>query len=280
MARPKIQAHIRRKVRQDCGFGCVICGMPIYDIDHIVEYSKVKVHKADNLVCLCPTHHRLKTWMTREMLLDYKANPFNKSQSATTTFPLYIFGDTIDIYPGNNHYNKVFTEENSVNYPIVVDNHALISIKKEQKILLLSFLVHDENDKLILQIVDNEIAFSTGVWDAVREGSTFEIYNVELNKAIQFDYSPDERTFVIRRADFYFHGWHVEVDSKGYLRFTRPDHPNNPSFRGNSIGSVNDPRFGCIISTKDGRGVDVGFMIGKSPSFDHLTVGMSVQSNL
>ena len=280
MDRPKIPAHIRRKVRQDCGFGCVICGMPFHEIDHIVEWSKVREHKADNLVCLCPTHHGLKSWMSKEMLLDCKANAFNKSRSTTTAFPLYIFGDTIDIYPGNNHYNKVFTEENPVNYPIVVDNHALISIKKEQKILLLSFLVHDENDKLILQIVDNEIVFSTGVWDAVREGTAFRLFNVESNKMIEFDYSPDKRTFIIRRADFYFHGWHIEVDSQRYLRFTRPGHPNNPIFRGNSIGSVNDPRFGCRISTQDGRGVDVGFMIGKSPSFEHLTIGMSVISNL
>ena len=127
-------------------------------------------------------------------------------------------------------------------------------------------------------IVDNEILFSTGVWDAVKEGTTFSIHNVKLNKAIEFSYLPEERKFIISRGDFYFNGWHVEVTSDRYLRFTKGRYRRD--FRGVSIGSVNDERFGLVIGTEDGRGVDVGFMIGSSPSFDHLGVGMSIQSNV
>lgn len=59
--RPNIPAKLKRKVRQRCGFGRIICGLPIYEYDHIVEYSKTKHHNEGELTLLCPTHHSMKT---------------------------------------------------------------------------------------------------------------------------------------------------------------------------------------------------------------------------
>ncbi len=40
--RPKIPLPIQREVRQRCGFGCVICGLPLYDYDHIIGWAETE----------------------------------------------------------------------------------------------------------------------------------------------------------------------------------------------------------------------------------------------
>ena len=42
--RPDIPAEIIRKVRQRCGFGCIFCGCPIYEIHHIIDWADTKSH--------------------------------------------------------------------------------------------------------------------------------------------------------------------------------------------------------------------------------------------
>lgn len=34
-----IPLPIQREVRQRCGFGCVICGMPLYEYEHMEEWA-------------------------------------------------------------------------------------------------------------------------------------------------------------------------------------------------------------------------------------------------
>lgn len=276
--RPKIPEPIKRVVRQECGFGCAICGFPLYDIDHIVEYAIVKEHQAENLVLLCPTHHREKAWMSQKDLKRYKSNPFNKTQASTAPFLMRITGDSIDIYPGNNHYNKIFSDSNLITYPIVVEDRPLISVRKEADMLLLSLLVNDKDDNRILEVVDNEILFSTGVWDAKIEGSRLQLLNCDFGRIIDFSYLAEDRMFVIWDANFHFRGWQVTVEDR-FLSF-RKNGKLMKQIRGVSIGSINDARFGTIISTEDGRGPDIGFMIGKSPSFDHLVVGIGLFNKL
>ena len=77
--RPDIPALVKRAVRQACGFGCVICGKPLYEIDHIVPYSVVREHDPDNLVLLCDGHHREKTnkLLTVDQVREARANPIN-----------------------------------------------------------------------------------------------------------------------------------------------------------------------------------------------------------
>jgi 5-methylcytosine-specific restriction endonuclease McrA len=58
--RPAIPQPIQRQVRQECRFGCALCGKPVFHYDHIIEYNIVKEHKAENLVLLCEEHHGAK----------------------------------------------------------------------------------------------------------------------------------------------------------------------------------------------------------------------------
>ncbi len=59
--RPKIPADLQRRVMIETGYSCAVCRarLPL-EIDHIVNWSKVKEHTFDNLIALCPTCHALK----------------------------------------------------------------------------------------------------------------------------------------------------------------------------------------------------------------------------
>jgi hypothetical protein len=56
---------IKRKIRQRCGFGCVICGLPLYEYEHLLGFAKVKRHVEKEITLLCDQHHREKNiWIT------------------------------------------------------------------------------------------------------------------------------------------------------------------------------------------------------------------------
>ena len=56
-----IPLPIQREVRQRCGSGCVICGLPFYEYDHMLGCENVKSHVADEITLLCRLHHGGKT---------------------------------------------------------------------------------------------------------------------------------------------------------------------------------------------------------------------------
>src|SRR4051794_32123878 len=60
-ARPWMPADIKRAVRQRCGYGCVRCGLPLYDYDHLEGYANLPRHVASELTLLCPNCHDQKT---------------------------------------------------------------------------------------------------------------------------------------------------------------------------------------------------------------------------
>lgn len=63
-----IPRPIQREVRQRCGFGCVICGTPLYEYEHMEEWAEVKRHVAEEITLLCDKHHKEKTngWLPKE----------------------------------------------------------------------------------------------------------------------------------------------------------------------------------------------------------------------
>ena len=60
MSRPSIPTDIKRQVLIEAGHRCAIptCGHPTTEIAHILPWAKVKEHKFENLIALCPNCHR------------------------------------------------------------------------------------------------------------------------------------------------------------------------------------------------------------------------------
>ncbi len=71
-----IPLPIQREVRQRCGFGCVICGFPLYEYDHLKGWPNVQEHIASDITLLCDKHHREATsgLLPREKVIEAKEN--------------------------------------------------------------------------------------------------------------------------------------------------------------------------------------------------------------
>lgn len=54
--------------------------VPLIEYHHIEPYAKVKCHKKENLVVLCPEHHHRANCgeIYKEKVIDFKNNPINK----------------------------------------------------------------------------------------------------------------------------------------------------------------------------------------------------------
>lgn len=78
-----IPSEIKLQVRKECGFGCVICGLPIFEYDHIEEFSVVKEHTVENLALLCSNHHTEKTTkkLSKDLVKYKRLNPFNRDKN-------------------------------------------------------------------------------------------------------------------------------------------------------------------------------------------------------
>jgi hypothetical protein len=67
-----IPEPIKRKIRQRCGFGCVVCGSSIVDYEHVdPEYADAKEHDPTKMTLLCPMCHRMvsgKVWSKEKVI--------------------------------------------------------------------------------------------------------------------------------------------------------------------------------------------------------------------
>jgi len=133
--RAKIPDPIKRLVRQKCGFGCIICGQPmLWDYDHIVEYNIVKKHEVENLILLCPNHHREKTnkLLSPVELSMAIERPYNLRHENTSKHELRFFGNTFEVIVGGAKMTLLKPEEQNELIAFVIKDMSIISYRIEE----------------------------------------------------------------------------------------------------------------------------------------------------
>src|SRR5688572_25130200 len=92
--RPPIPAKIKRKVRQRCGFGCVVCGNPFCDYDHMEEWAILQRHRASEITLLCKQHHGEKTngLLPLEQVLEANRDPHNRRKGVSSPLKFHFRG--------------------------------------------------------------------------------------------------------------------------------------------------------------------------------------------
>jgi len=191
IGREKIPSHIKREVRQRCGFGCVICGLPLYEYEHMEEWAVVKRHVADEITLLCDRHHREKTahLLPKEDVRKFNKNPINLQNEKSKKYNLHFSGSRAEVWVGSNSFVCENLEDGAELNAIVVDGFPLIQMKVQDKHLLLNLTFFDEQNKIAAQIVENELVYSTSPWDieligtnlTIREGHGIILLNIEFS---------------------------------------------------------------------------------------------------
>ena len=131
--RPPIPDPIRRAVRQRCAFGCVICGLALYEYDHIVQYSEVQTHEADNIVLLCNRHDREKTnrLLPVEAVVEASKNPANAGRGESAPYTLHYSEDACEANVASNIYFAPRLGEGTFTVPVIVDDTPLLLFRVE-----------------------------------------------------------------------------------------------------------------------------------------------------
>lgn len=212
-----IPEGIKREVRQRCGFGCVICGLPIYEYEHMEEWALVKRHVADEITLLCSMHHDEKTKGLRSIDSVRLANakPFCLRNSSSSAYFYPLQPDDIKIRIGTNHF---FFDKSSATKEMIaisIASHPIVWFNFEDGHLLLSLSIYDKNDDLALSIRDNEMIYTAKSWDITFVGTTLTIRSGLGKITLVLDVSAEKRLISIDRALLNYDGYELILDSKG-----------------------------------------------------------------
>ncbi|MBZ7507808.1 HNH endonuclease signature motif containing protein [Klebsiella michiganensis] len=175
-SRPSIPEPIKRLVRQQCFFGCAICGMPFFQYDHIEEYAEVQEHTADNLVLLCPNHHSAKTTnkLSKERIRQAKKNPFNANREHTSGFKVEPSKQLLAML-GTNSVVGWYPDGNGEHYPVWINGKGFFIIHSDEGWLSISIAITDQDGNVILSVKRGELIVSTSTWDYLYESDNVQI---------------------------------------------------------------------------------------------------------
>lgn len=207
-----IPLPVQREVRQRCGFGCVICGMPLYEYEHMEEWAEVKRHVADEITLLCDQHHREKTGglLPKENVRQANENPYNLREGVSKPYNLHFSGKEAFIEIGGNSFTCQDTGYGTAMAPISVDGTPLIGLILADGHFLLNVVIFDEFNTPILNIRNNQLFYSTAPWDIQLRGTSLTVRETHRKILIEIDFQPPNKV-VINRGRFLRNGVEILV---------------------------------------------------------------------
>ena len=207
--RPDIPDPIKREVRQRCGFGCVICGLPVYEYDHMVGWAETERHQADEITLLCSQHHAEKTrgLRTREQIQAADAKPFNRQRGISAPFGLSLDASEPPVIRMGSNW---ITSPDDMTEAVVIDDFLIFGFRREGSQLYLRLIVFNEYNQCELVIEDNVLVASTGVWDIQFEGQVLKVRRAARDIILQLRFEPPS-TVRLERASLVYNGVLIEV---------------------------------------------------------------------
>lgn len=228
----KIPGDVRREVRRQCHFGCVVCGRSFIQYDHLdPEFKDAVLHVAEGIALLCGGCHDEKTCgrLSLQTVQHFRANPkarelghsWYRDQNVALAHPEIHFGGMV--------LKRCPT-------PIAVRGEPLISIEGPEADgapFRLSATFCDLNGNVTLCIAENEWQATTHAWDAETEGTTLTIRERKGVQLLRLRALPGVG-IAVERLQMSLHGYTFDGDEK-QVTITQPD-----GGRGQFIGGMAD----------------------------------------
>jgi hypothetical protein len=197
-----ISASIQRQVRQRCGFGCVICGIPIYEYHHIEPYSKKQEHDPNNLTLLCDMHHKEATngLLTKDQIIEGNAKPYNVQHNISSPYGLHFGGTQVCVNIGGNEFSTILKNDSpTMMIPVSIDDIDIISFQIDNEgNLFLNTIIFDENNMPLLWINNNFISYRVTAWDIEFKGTTLTVREASRRIFFEIDFNPPSRITITR----------------------------------------------------------------------------------
>jgi hypothetical protein len=242
---------MKREIRRRCGFGCVICGLPFYQYDHIHQWSEVQRHQADEITLLCHRHHGEKTGglLPNDVVIQANREPFNLKVGVSTPFPLHFSGDRCTAIVGGNRFNHGFGEDSPPMVILQVDGNPILAFDRVDGALMLLLNVFDKYNKHVVSIFENELMYSARAHDVELVGTTLTVREDSGRVLIEIEFLPPDK-IVIPRGRLLHNGVELLIERN---LVTLSDGPRIQGCIGNnsSVFIIGEPSNGGIFSILD-----------------------------
>ena len=246
--RPQIPAEIKRRVRERCGYGCVLCGRPICEYHHINGYNSKTGHVENDITMLCDGCHRKTTngIFSRKEIGAANSTPFNKRRQNSLSTPDTVWlthSRECCISVASNSFSMRARQDGYV-IILAMDGNPVISLRWESDHWLLSLKIYDEMDNPLLIIQNNEMSYRTSdVDDIVYHGGVFTIAR---NGQTAFQAKFFGSHFCLIQADLWWNGIHFPI-KEGNLG-------DQSNFCGNTvINEIGDYSVAIIVGRNPNR---------------------------
>ena len=237
----------------------MICGLPLFEYDHIRPWAEVKHHNVQNLTLLCPDHHAEKTKGLLPLSDLVKANnkPASKSAGHTKPFRLRFAGQECVFRCGDQGVFKGSRKSTGpLLIPILIHGLAPFSVRFEEKHLLLNIVGFDEAGAIQMSIVDSELVMAANNWDVQFIGSRLSVRSGRGKFVIEVEFQPPNEIII----------WRYEVSYKGTNFKLCPDDITF-SYGGGSKFVLKGP--GGMIQAA------IGINVGNSPTSGGVGIQLS-----
>lgn len=241
-SRPPIPEQIKLEVRRRCGFGCVICGLPLYEYDHIVDWAIVQQHVAAQITLLCDRHHREKTngLLSPQQVTSANQDPFNLRQGVSKAYDLHYAGGGCETTIGSSRFTTEDIGQGTLSASLVIDGIVIVGFVLIDGHLLLHLQLFDEYNNPVATIHNNELIYSTSPWDIKLTGRNLVIRAAERSVLVDMQFDVPNR-IVIRRGRVLCNGMEIVVQPDYVLIVNSDTLLRNVSADGFPFGLVFGP---------------------------------------
>jgi len=217
-----IPRAVRRKVRKDCGFGCVICGSAICQYEHIdPEFVDAVTHNPKGITLLCGSCHDKKTRgiYSKEFVLESMRKPKCKETGFTFDY-LDIGTKGIVIQIGNCSFIDVISL-------FSVNGESLLTLippdpKTPGEPYKLSAYISDNEEKGIFGIRENVWYGNIENWDIECIGREIKIRKKLGDIVLHMEVIPREKV-IIHKLDMCYKGYSIYAD-KSNIKIKSPNY--------------------------------------------------------
>jgi hypothetical protein len=189
-----------RAVRQRCGYGCVICGIPLYEYDHLLGWANVQRHEVDEITLLCDRHHREKTngLLPNEVVEEANKEPFNLRNGVTTPYALHYSGNKFEFQLGPLFFGDDDIPPDAVFQAVRIDGAPILAVQFEDGHYLLHMNLFDSANRHVVRIVENELVMNLSSWDIEFVGRTLTVREGHGNILMEIEFDAPNRVRVKR----------------------------------------------------------------------------------
>lgn len=214
--RPAIPSPTKAAVRRACGFGCIICGAPLIEYDHVTNWAECLEHEVDNLALLCPIHHAKKTrkFLSRQAVIDARSSPVNATRPFTADEPLHPAPQWPRIRMGPI---ELLDQGWDQMVAVAVNGAPLIQVDMRPTIPEICVKVLARNGSTICEIDRNVFRSSTSVDDLTFEAGRIKVFaDGRKLPTLELLMDLESSSFTILRASLWMHGILIKITPQSF----------------------------------------------------------------